>query len=124
IPSLHEYDPLSRSACLLAEQVKASTIVVLTHSGNTAMHVAKFRPPVKIIAVTDREKIMRRLNLIWGIRGLIIENLKKDTDSTFKTIQDQLLQEGYVAKGDTVVMIAGIPLFEGHPTNMIKVDTV
>ena len=124
IPSLHEYDPLSRSACLLAEQVKASTIVVLTHSGNTAMHVAKFRPPVKIIAVTDREKIMRRLNLIWGIRGLIIENLKKDTDGTFKTIQDQLLQEGYVAKGDTVVMIAGIPLFEGHPTNMIKVDTV
>lgn len=124
IPSLHEYDPLSRSACLLAEQVKASTIVVLSHSGNTAMHVAKFRPPAKIIAVTDREKIMRRLNLIWGIRGLIIENLKKDTDSTFKTIQDQLLQEGYVAKGDTVVMIAGIPLFEGHPTNMIKVDRV
>ncbi|MBI1807086.1 MAG: pyruvate kinase [Ignavibacteria bacterium] len=124
IPSTHEYDPLSRSACVLAEQLKASTIVALTHSGSTAAHIAKFRPPARIIAVTDREKIMRRLNLIWGIRGLIVEDLKKDTDMTFKKIQEQLLQEGYIEHGETIVMLAGIPLFEGHPTNTIKVDMV
>jgi len=124
IPSTHEYDPLSRSACILADQLKASTIVALTHSGSTAAHVAKFRPPARIIAVTDREKIMRRLNLIWGIRGLIVENLKKDTDATFKKIQEQLLEEGYVEKGEVIVLLAGIPLFEGHPTNTIKVDRV
>jgi pyruvate kinase len=124
IPSTHEYDPLSRSACILADQLHASTIVVLTHSGSTALHVAKFRPPANIIAVTDREKIMRRLNLIWGIRGLVIEDLKKDTDKTFKKIQEKLLLDGYIHKGETIVMVAGIPLFEGHPTNTIKVDRV
>jgi pyruvate kinase len=124
LPSTHEYDPLSRSACMLADQLGASTIVVLTHSGSTAAHVAKFRPPARILAVTDRKKIMRRLNLIWGIRGLIVEDLKKDTDETFRKIQDQLLREGYVERGETVVMLAGIPLFEGHPTNTIKVDRV
>ncbi|MBI4546871.1 MAG: pyruvate kinase [Ignavibacteriae bacterium] len=124
IPSTHEYDPLCRSACILADQLKASTIVALTHSGSTAHHVAKFRPPARIIAVTDREKIMRRLNLIWGIRGLIVEDLKKDTDVTFKKIQKQLLHEGYIERGETIVMLAGIPLFEGHPTNTIKVDKV
>jgi pyruvate kinase len=67
---------------------------------------------------------MRRLNLIWGIRGLIVENLKKDTDKTFRKIQERLLLEGYVHKGETIVMLAGIPLFEGHPTNAIKVDKV
>jgi pyruvate kinase len=122
IPSTHEYDPLSRSACILAEQLHASTIVALTHSGSTAAHVAKFRPTARIIAVTAREKIMRRLNLIWGIRGLIVPDLKKDTDATFKKIQAQLVREGYVEKGEMVVMLAGIPLFEGHPTNTIKVD--
>jgi pyruvate kinase len=121
LPSTHEYDPLSRSACILADQLKASTIVVLTHS---AAHVAKFRPPARILAVTDRKKIMRRLNLIWGIRGLIVEDLRKDTDETFRKIQEQLLREGYVERGETVVMLAGIPLFEGHPTNTIKVDRV
>ena len=124
IPSTHEYDPLSRSACLLADQLNASTIVALTHSGSTAAHVAKFRPSARIIAVTDREKIMRRLNLIWGIRGLIVENLRKDTDVAFKMIQERLLQEGYVERGETIVMMAGLPLFEGHPTNTIKVDKV
>lgn len=124
IPSTHEYDPLSRSACLLADQLKASTIVVLTHSGTTAAHVAKFRPRARIIAVTEREKIMRRLNLIWGIRGFIVEDLKKDTDKTFKAIQHRLLQERYVKRGETVVMMAGLPLFEGHPTNTIRVDKV
>jgi pyruvate kinase len=124
IPSTHEYDPLSRAACILADQLKASTIIVLTHSGSSAAHVAKFRPTSHIIAVTDREKIMRRLNLIWGIRGLIVEDLKKDTDKTFKKIQERLLLEGYVHKGETIVMLAGIPLFEGHPTNTIKVDKV
>jgi pyruvate kinase len=124
IPSIHEYDPISRAACLLADQVKATTIVALTHSGSTAAHVAKFRPPARIIAVTDRDKIMRRLNLIWGIHGLIVENLKKDTDATFKLIQERLLQDGFVRSGDTVVMVAGLPLFEGHPTNTIKVDKV
>jgi pyruvate kinase len=124
IPSTHEYDPLCRSACILADQLRASTIVTLTHSGSTAAHVAKFRPSAHIIAVTDREKIMRRLNLIWGIRGLIVEDLKKDTDATFKKIQEQLVQEGYIERGEMIVMIAGIPLFEGHPTNTIKVDKV
>jgi len=124
IPSTHEYDPLSRSACILADQLRASAIVVLTHSGKTAYHVAKFRPPSRIIAVTDREKIMRRLNLVWGIRGLIVEDLKRDTDVAFRKIREDLLREGYVSKGETVVMVAGLPLFEGHPTNTIKVETV
>jgi pyruvate kinase len=44
IPSTHEYDPLSRAACILADQLKASTIIVLTHSGSSAAHVAKIRP--------------------------------------------------------------------------------
>jgi pyruvate kinase len=124
IPSSHAYDPLCRSACVLADQLHAATIVVLTHSGSTAVHVAKFRPPARIIAVTDREKIMRRLNLVWGIRGLIVEDLRKDTDKTFKKIQRRLVEEGYIHRGETIVMLAGIPLFEGHPTNTIKVDTV
>jgi pyruvate kinase len=124
VPLTHGYDPLTRSACALADFVKATAIVALTHSGATAAHMAKFRPTARIIAVTDREKIMRRLNLIWGIRGLIVENLKKDTDVAFKMIQEQLLKEGYIEHGDTIVMVAGIPLFEGHPTNTIKVDKV
>ena len=123
IASTHAYDPLARSACALADYIGSSVIVTITYSGVTAAQVAKFRPPSRIIGVTDREKILRRLNLIWGVRGMTVENLKKDTDVTFKMIQKKLLKEGYVKKGDIIVMMAGLPLFEGHPTNTIKVVT-
>jgi pyruvate kinase len=124
IPVTHRYDPLTHSACLLANYLKASAIIALTHSGTTAIHLAKFRPPVQIIAVTDSESVIRHLNLVWGVRGVIVENLKRDTDVTFKRIEVKLLKEGYVKRGETVVMLAGIPLFEGHPTNTIKVDRI
>jgi pyruvate kinase len=124
VPITDPYDPLSRSACMLANDLRAPTIVVLTHTGSTARHVAKFRPHARIIAVTDQEQVARRLNLVWGIRGFIVEDLKKDTDVAFKQVQSELLKGGYIGHGNTVVMLAGIPLFEGHPTNTIKVDVV
>jgi pyruvate kinase len=124
VQHLHPYDALSQAACLLAKQIHAPTIVVLTHSGATAASVAKFRPRARIIAVVDREKIMRRLNLIWGVRAVIVEDLKKDTDVAFAMIREKLLKEGYIHRGESIVTMAGIPLFEGHPTNTIKVDTV
>jgi len=124
IPSTHEYDPLARTACTLAQYLGASTIVTLTHSGTTALHVAKFRPSARIIAVTTWDKVMRKLNLVCGIRGLIVEDLKSDTDVAFKMIRERLLADGYVHPGETIVTIAGLPLFEGHPTNTIKVDKV
>lgn len=124
VQHLNAYDALSHATCLLAKQIHAPTIVALTHSGATAVSVAKFRPRARIIAVVDREKIMRRLNLIWGVRAVMVEDLKKDTDVAFAMIREKLLQEGYIRRGESIVTMAGIPLFEGHPTNTIKVDTV
>ena len=122
--STHPYDPLMRAACTLADYVKANAIIALTHSGTTAAHVAKFRPPCCIIAVTDSEKVIHKLNLIWGIRGLLVENLKEDTDVAFKKIRGEMFSQGLIKPGDVIVTVAGIPLFEGGSTNTIKVDTV
>jgi pyruvate kinase len=123
-PSTHPYDSLCRSACALAERVCAPVIAVITHSGATAIRVAKFRPSSKIIAVTDRLEIVRKLNLVWGIQGVLVDEIKGNTDTAIKKIEMRLLREKYCKKGDSVVMIAGIPLFEEHSTNMIKVDTI
>jgi pyruvate kinase len=124
IPAIHPYDPLSRAACMLAKNLNASAIVTLTHTGETAFHLAKYRPSSPIVAVTASESARRHLNLVWGVRGMIVENLKKDTDETFRIIEQRLLAEGFIRGGDTVVVLAGIPLWEGHPTNAIKVDVV
>ncbi len=114
---------LGRSACVLARQIGARAIVPITHSGDTARIIAKYRPQARIIAVTDRERVRRRLNLVWGVRSVLVSKIA-DTDTTFASIQEELLRSGLVRKGDYIVMTAGIPLLARGTTNTIKVEKI
>lgn len=118
------FDSIARAAAVLAKQLDAKAIVAITHSGSTAQRISKYRPTAPILAVTGRERILRRLNLVWGIRGIIIPELDVDSDTAFKRIRDELLNRGYVKKGDYVVFTAGIPLMSKGTTNTIKVERV
>lgn len=117
------FKALGRAACVLAKRIGAAAIVPITHSGATAKTIAKYRPYGMIIAVTDRERIRRRLNLVWGVKSILVPNIA-DTDTTLATIQQELLKSGYVKKGDYIVMTAGIPLLARGTTNMVKVEKI
>jgi len=117
-------DALGRSACVLAEQMKAAAIVVVTRSGETARIISHYRPRPRIVAITDRPKILRRLNLVWGVQGILIEKLDEDSDKALQKIQERLLESGIVQRGEYVVMLAGQPFFARGSTNFIKVEKV
>ena len=117
------FKAIGRSACVLAKQINAAAIIPITHSGTTAKIISKYRPSAKIIAVTDRERIQRRLNLIWGVRSIVIPKIE-NTDTTLEKIQQELVKEGYVKPGDYVVTTAGIPLLSRNSTNMVKVEKI
>lgn len=118
------YNSLARSAVMLSDQLSASAIIAVTYSGETAIRVAKYRPSAPIIAVTENAYVSRRLNLVWGVRSIIVKQLKNNTDLAFKKIQKKLLDEGLIEKKNIVVMLAGLPLFEQHVLNTIKVYKV
>ncbi|MEX2456219.1 MAG: pyruvate kinase, partial [Balneolaceae bacterium] len=59
-------ESLSYSCVTMAENVEAKAISTLTHSGNTARRIAKFRPKVPIVAFTESKIVRRQLNLVWG----------------------------------------------------------
>lgn len=115
------YNSIARAAVGLSDQLEASAIVVITLSGEAAIRVANFRPSAPIIAVTENEIVTRSLNLVWGVRSIVIKNLKNNTDLAFKKIQKKLLDEGLIKKGNIVVMLAGLPLFDQNVLNTIKV---
>ena len=121
---LQTFDAISRAACVIANEIEARAIVIVTHSGSTAINTAKYRPKSRIIAITGRDKILRRLNLIWGVRGIIMPDYAVDTDTAFQRINEELQRRGYLEKGDLVVYTAGIPLLSKGSTNSIKVEKV
>ena len=117
-------DALARAACVLAEQMNARAIVAVTHSGRTARALARYRPRPRIIALTDRPKIQRRLNLVWGVNGMVVDELGNDSDRDLEMIQERLVRSGLVARGDYVVVLAGQPFFKRGTTNFIKVEKI
>ena len=118
------FDAIARAACVLAEEVGARAIIVMTHTGGTALALSKYRPTSRIVAVTDQDAVVRRLNLVWGVRGMVIPDFVRDSDSAFKRVREELRQAGYVESGDLVVFTAGLPFWTRGVTNSLKVEKV
>jgi pyruvate kinase len=118
------HDALGRSACVLAEQMRAAAIVTVTHSGQTARVLARYRPDPQIVAITDSAKTLRRLSIVWGVRGVLVESLGGDSDRALVQVQEQLLASGLVQPGEYIVLLAGQPFFARGSTNFIKVEKI
>jgi len=118
------HDALGRAACLLAEQMRAAAIVTVTNSGQTARVIARYRPDLPIVAITDSARTLRSLALVWGVRGMVVENLGDDSDRSLARVQEQLLAAGVVKRGEYVVLLAGQPFFARGGTNFIKVEKI
>lgn len=119
------FKALGRSACILARQIDAAAIVSFSNSGETLKTIARYRPSAPLIGITNRERIQRRLNLVWGVRTVLIKSFEVgETDATIARVSQMLSDMGYVKQGDHIVITAGIPLMSRNSTNMIKVEKI
>jgi pyruvate kinase len=112
-----EADTVSLGAVEIAEEIGASVIACLTHTGRTARMIARYRPQVPIVALTDDPGIMRLVGLVWGVRCVQIASIDK-TESIVSTVRDRLKELGFEGKA---VLTAGVPTMERGPTNTINV---
>lgn len=116
-------ESLAYSCITIAENVEAKVISTITHSGNTARRIAKFRPSVPIVAFTESRKVRRQLNLVWGVYSVRLDELF-DTDLSVKMMENYLKDSGMVKKDDRVIVATGMPIAKRGRTNMIKVSTI
>ncbi len=114
---------VAEAAVETARDVGAQYIIVGTESGVSARAVAKFRPSVPIIAVTEHEYIARQLSLVWGVRTLCFPQ-ERGIESSFHSAVSRLRKEKQIAKGDTVVYVSGIQFGKIGGTNTMRVVTV
>jgi pyruvate kinase len=116
-------DAVSQAACEIAEVLNAKALVTLTLTGYTTRRVAKVRPRTPILCITPSEVTLRRMVLTWGVLPLLIpqfSTMDEMTNIVVRTAYDAKL----VARGDSLVLIAGIPFGVGGQTNFVKVHLV
>ncbi|SMO91104.1 pyruvate kinase [Gracilimonas mengyeensis] len=116
-------ESLAYSCVTISDNVEAKAISTITHSGNTARRIAKFRPKVPIVAFTESQKVRRQLNLVWGVYSVRLDELF-DTDRSVRLMEEYLRDNGLVKTGDRVIVATGMPIAKRGRTNMIKVSTI
>ena len=106
-----------------AHQLQAAAIVTYTQSGSTARRVCCHRPLAPIAALTPSPITQRRLALSWGVTPLLVEEIHDMAGISGHAIQD-VQGCGLARSGDTIVVMAGIPLGQPGKTNLLKVEQV
>ncbi len=116
-------DSLVAAACTLAKQTNAKALVGMTSSGYTAFRVSSHRPEAHIFIFTSNKPLMNTLNLVWGVRTIFYDKFDS-TDATFQDIQDILVEEGHLQKGDVFIKMASMPIKKKQRTNTLKISIV
>ena len=112
---------IGRAACSTAERLNAKAIITSTRSGYTARLISRFRPNVRIVAVTPSRKVYQQLALLWGVNPLLIEVIDNTDEMVDRSIETAR-NGGYINDGDLVVITAGVPFAVRGTTNLIKVE--
>jgi len=119
LPRLAE--AIGQAACRVAEGLNATAILAFTQTGSTPALVSKYRPALPIFAVTPSQAVRRRLALYAGVRSIRVE-IKGDTESQIRSVEEAVLSAGVLTKGDVVVITMGSPLSDPGTTNLLKVQ--
>jgi pyruvate kinase len=114
---------VAQAATQIALNVGASVIVAFTESGNTARLISKYRPEQRIVAFSPKIETLRRMALMWGVIPHEFER-QASTDEEMALASSMLEKDGVVQRGETVVMVAGVPPNLRASTNLVKVHRI
>jgi pyruvate kinase len=114
---------ISQAVGQIAEQLDSAAIMTLTKTGATARNVSKFRPKKPILAVTPHVDVARQLQLVWGVKPLLVLDLPS-TGQTFQAAVNVAQEKELLKEGDLVVMTAGTLQGVAGSTDLIKVEVV
>lgn len=100
-----EMDAISLGAYRTAERVGAKALVCITKGGITAVRLASFRPPIPIIAVTFDPDVLRRLTIVNGVSGVVLD-IDPSIDQVLPVVNERLLKDSWLKVGDRIIFVS------------------
>lgn len=117
------YDAVTHAACELAEDLGTEAILTSTQTGLSAIRVARFRPPNRILAVSPIEYTVRMLALVWGVTAIRGEQ-GGTYEERFQLSVEAVRDVGMLNDGDEIIFTGGIAGSMPGSTNVLQVHTV
>ncbi len=116
-------DSIIYSGCNVAREAGAKAIVSVASSGYSTAKIASHRPNAVIFGFANTQDILRRLNIVWGVKPVFFDRYI-NTDQTISDLKQELKQKGLVQPGDLLVHISNMPINEPGKSNMLKLGYV
>lgn len=116
-------DAISQATSQISEVLRCRAIVTSTLTGYTARRVAKERPRTPILCVTPSDITYRRMALVWGVLPMKIPQFNT-IDEMIAIVVRTAYESNLIARGDNLVIIAGVPFGIGGQTNFLKIHIV
>ncbi len=107
----------------IAETLDLKAIAAWTASGTTGLRIARERPRTPILALTPNNNAARRLSIVWGVHAMVIDDARDVDDMTTRACA-VCVGEGFAAKGERIVVVAGVPFGSPGATNMVRLAYV
>jgi pyruvate kinase len=94
---------ISSATTTLAHQIGSTAIICETKTGRTAESIARHRPSMPIISVTSDPRVAQQLCLLYANKSF----LRPDGERAGLELAKQLVTNGMLGSGDTVVLVSG-----------------
>lgn len=114
---------ICKNAATIANEIGASAICTLTNSGYTGWQISSWRPSALVIVFTSNKKILTQMNLLWGVKGVYYNNFES-TDKTVEEVNFLALENKYIKKGDYVINLAAMPIYEKGQVNTLRITKI
>ena len=122
-PTRRITEATSAAAFRAAIDAGAVAIIACTNSGTTARVIARFRPPVPILAATPSERVRRQLTLSWGVEPVISEP-RATTDEIVWFAVKEAVDRGLANTDDVVAVLVGDPHDPQPATDTVRLIRV
>jgi len=106
-----------------AHHLRVKAIVALTESGSTALWMSRHSIDTPILALTPLKTTERKAALYRNVRAFHLEQ-EGGSQAVLRKAEELLMNEGYVRKGDLIVVTWGSPMGEAGGTNALKIVRV
>jgi pyruvate kinase len=115
---------LSEALNRIDKMMELRCIACFTTTGYTARIASDERPKAPIVAFTPKIEVYHRLNLIWGVKPLLLQPQEQGLEALIQEMEACLLQRQWVTPGDKILILGGSPVQQARGTNFLKIHSV
>ncbi|MFH1790350.1 MAG: pyruvate kinase [bacterium] len=114
---------ITELARILSEEVNAELILTASISGETGRLISHVRPNLTILVGSTSQRVMRQLNISWGVRPFFLQPCHSIEELIERSIA--FIKKNKIARqGELMIVVAGEPVGHAGNVNLVEVREI